>query len=67
PAAPTAPTAPNDAPNRIHTVVAGDNLSRISRQYFGNDSPATLQRIMTANNMNDPNVLTIGMQLVIPN
>ncbi|MCL2015961.1 MAG: LysM peptidoglycan-binding domain-containing protein [Defluviitaleaceae bacterium] len=61
------PAEPATPANIVHTVVAGDNLSRISRQYLGDDSPESIQRIMTANNMTDPNTLSIGTQLVIPN
>ena len=52
--------------DRIHTVVSGDNLYRISTQYFGDGSHANIQRIMEANNITDPNTIQVGAQLIIP-
>jgi len=51
---------------RIHVVVSGDNLTRISRQFFGNDSPEYIQRIVVANNLSNPDDIAIGDRLVIP-
>ena len=59
-----APAIPGAA--RIHTVVSGDNLSRIARQFYGTDSHANIQRIINANNIADPNNIYVGMQLTIP-
>jgi|GEM_PF-1634593 len=59
-AEPAAPAA------RVHIVVPGDSLSRISRNFFGNDSYANIQRIMVANNLTDPDNIAIGMPLTIP-
>ena len=64
PYVPAAPAAPGT--DRIHTVVAGDNLSRIARQYFGSDSPANIQRIIAANDLPNPDNLVVGQTLVIP-
>ena len=64
PETPEAPEVPGG--DRIHIVVPGDNLSRISRQFFGNDSPANIQRIVVANNIADPDNIPVGEQLVIP-
>ena len=52
--------------DRIHTVVAGDNLYRISVQFYGNGSYANIQRIMAANNITDPDTIQVGEQLTIP-
>ena len=59
---PPLPPAP-----RMHTVVSGDNLSRISTHFYGNASYANIRRIMYANNISDPNDLPVGMRLTIPN
>jgi spore germination protein len=45
----------------VHTVAAGDTLVRIARQYN-----VTVQAIVSANNLQNPNVLAVGQQLVIP-
>lgn len=45
----------------IHTVVSGDTISGLSLQY---DVPA--EDIITANQIENPNFLTVGAKLVIP-
>lgn len=45
----------------IHTVVAGDTILTIARQYN-----VTVNSILQANTIPDPNNLTVGQQLVIP-
>lgn len=64
PLAATPPAAPT---SRTHTVVTGDTLYRISVQFFGNGSQANIERIMSANNITDPDTIQVGMQLNIPN
>jgi len=51
---------------REHEVRSGDNLSRIARQFYGNDSYANIQRIIQANNITDPDNIPIGRRLIIP-
>jgi LysM repeat protein len=46
----------------IHTVVSGDTLLSIARRYS-----VTVNDIIQANNIPNPNSLTVGQQLVIPN
>ncbi len=58
-AADTAATG-DDAPV-VHTVQAGDTLNRISQQY-----DVSVDDIMAANNLTDPNIISVGQQLVIP-
>jgi nucleoid-associated protein YgaU len=60
------PPAPPPPVSRTHVVSQGDNLSSISRQFYGNASYANIQRIMAANNITDPYALPIGLRLVIP-
>lgn len=57
------PSAPEP---RTHTVVSGDTLSGIARQYYGNGN--RWPEILTANRakLPDDRSLTIGMKLVIP-
>ena len=52
--------------DRIHTVVSGDNLYRISTRHYGNGSHENIQRIMQANNITDPDNIQIGTELIIP-
>lgn len=54
-----AETAVDEA--QTHTVVAGDTISRISRQY---DVP--VDSIVEANNLRNPNILRVGDELIIP-
>jgi LysM repeat protein len=58
PAGQTAAAAPTEV---IHVVAAGDTVSGLSALY---DVPA--EDIVAANNLANPNVLQVGMQLVIP-
>ena len=58
-AADTAATG-DDAPV-VHTVQAGDTLNRISQQY-----DVSVDDIMAANGLTDPNVISVGQQLTIP-
>ncbi|MCL1998160.1 MAG: LysM peptidoglycan-binding domain-containing protein [Turicibacter sp.] len=62
---PQQPAPPTDT-ERIHIVAPGDNLSRISVQFYGNDSPENINRIITANNLTNPDNLQVGDRLVIP-
>ncbi|MDE1465442.1 LysM peptidoglycan-binding domain-containing protein [Spartinivicinus poritis] len=48
-----------------HTVVAGDTLGRIAKQYYGD--AMRYPEIAKANQLEDINRLEIGQQLVIPN
>jgi len=60
-APPVTPTGP-----RSHTVVSGDTLAKMARQYYGN--AGQWPKIMEANKetLEDPTKLKIGMVLVIP-
>lgn len=50
--------------NTTYTVKAGDNLLKISRQFYGDESKYKL--IMQANNITDPDKIKIGQILKIP-
>jgi nucleoid-associated protein YgaU len=52
--------------DRRYTVQAGDTLSNISRQFYGNASQ--YMRIFNANRgiLNDPNTISPGQELLIP-
>ena len=56
------PVLADDGPTPpIHTVAAGDTLSAISQQYG-----VTVDELMAANGLDDPNLIYIGQQLTIP-
>jgi hypothetical protein len=49
---------------RKYTVVAGDTLSEIAKRFYGDGSLFTL--IANANGIADPNILSVGQVLSIP-
>lgn len=57
--APTAPPTP--VPQRTYVVQEGDTLGSIAQQ-FG----VTVEAIQAANQIDDPNQITVGQVLVIP-
>lgn len=60
-AAPADTPAPAAAGGEVYTVQAGDTLLRISQRFN-----TTIDAIVAANNLSNPNRLDIGQQLVIP-
>lgn len=48
----------------MYVVKSGDNLSNISKTFYGNPSQYT--KIAQANNISDPNKIQVGQQLKIP-
>lgn len=57
-----APTAtPDPATQQIYTIQAGDSLSAVADRFS-----VTVDAIMKANELTDPNVVYIGQRLVIP-
>ncbi len=63
---PTAVQPPTDGAARVHTVVAGDTLTRIARQYYGDSN--RWAEILEANRetLRSPEALRVGQQLRIP-
>lgn len=58
---------PSLAPKeQVYTVAAGDSLSKIAKQFYGNANE--YMKIFNANRdkLNDPNAIKPGQQLVIP-
>ncbi len=65
---PVATAAPATAPTkeRIHTVVGGDTLSSLAKQYYGDPSEPKWKKIADANGLTEPYTLQIGQKLTIP-
>jgi LysM repeat protein len=55
------------AAQKTYTVAAGDSLSKIAKQFYGNAND--YMKIFEANKdkLTDPNTIKVGQQLVIPN
>lgn len=49
-----------------YTVQSGDTMDAIVRRFYGTYSTENVNKIMKANNMTNPNKLSIGQKLVIP-
>ncbi len=49
-----------------YTVKSGDTLAGIVVRFYGKYDPSKITKIMEANNMSNPNALSIGQSLVIP-
>ncbi len=58
---PTAPAAPAGDEPVVHTVQAGETLNMISQQY-----DVSIEDIMAANGLDNPNFIGVGQQLTIP-
>jgi nucleoid-associated protein YgaU len=50
--------------SQTYTVQPGDNLSKISKRFYGD--PNKYPQIVKANNIEDPDKIKVGQQLVIP-
>ncbi len=48
----------------MYVVKSGDNLSNISKSFYGNANEYT--KIAQANNLSDPNKIKVGQELKIP-
>ena len=64
--APSAPSAPAPAAPRTYTVVAGDNLSKIAKRFYGDANQ--WKRIFEANRdiIKNPDLIHPGQTLKIP-
>lgn len=56
--------AGQDAKPRYHTVRKGENLTQISRRYYGSDS--YVQKIIRKNHLSDANNIIPGTRLLLP-
>lgn len=50
----------------VYTVQNGDTLESILIRFYGGYSPEKAKAVMAANNMSNPNKLSIGQKLTIP-
>ena len=60
----TKPQPTTTVAGKTHTIVKGDSLWDIAQKYYGDGNKYKL--IMKANNISDPNALTVGQVLKIP-
>lgn len=51
---------------KTHTVKYGDTLSEIALNYYGNGDKEHYMFIAEANNISDPNIISVGQVLTIP-
>jgi nucleoid-associated protein YgaU len=51
-------------PNQSYTVKSGDNLSNISKRFYG--SPSNYRKIAEASKIADPNLIRAGQEITIP-
>lgn len=58
--------ATSDVTGRTYEVQAGDNLGAIAIHEYGSNDPTLVEKIQRANNMANPDDLSIGQKLVIP-
>jgi nucleoid-associated protein YgaU len=58
---------PSLAPKQqTYTVAAGDSLSKIAKEFYGNASEYVKIYEANRDKLNDPNAIKVGQQLVIP-
>jgi nucleoid-associated protein YgaU len=50
--------------NQTYTVKSGDNLSTLSKRFYG--SAGNYTKIAAASNISDPNLIRVGQQITIP-
>jgi nucleoid-associated protein YgaU len=51
-----------------HTVVAGNTVGKLAKQYYGANTPANRKRIIDSNKdvILNPNLIVVGMELRVP-
>lgn len=54
------------AQQKTHTVQSTDNLYRIAIKYYGNGSPANIEKIKAANNLTSDSISTGQVLVIIP-
>jgi nucleoid-associated protein YgaU len=58
--------AAKPAEPKVHEVVAGDNLTKIAKKYYGAKSTHGIALLRTVNSLTDESVLRVGQKLTIP-
>jgi nucleoid-associated protein YgaU len=63
-----APAQPRTRSGRRYVIRRGDNLTKLARQFLGDDSPRAVRRLFEANEdrLANPDELPVGVELVIP-
>lgn len=49
-----------------YAIAQGDTLEKVALRFYGTADPSKIEQIQTVNNMDDPNKLQIGQELLIP-
>lgn len=49
-----------------YVIQSGDTLEKISLRFYGTPDPSKIEQIQSANNMDNPNQVQIGQELIIP-
>ncbi len=62
----TEEAVPEQKPDEEYIVQSGDTMDSILRRFYGAYTPEKAEVVMKANNMKDPNKLSIGQKLIIP-
>lgn len=62
----TKPSASTQPSHQIYTVVAGDNLTKIAKKYYGDDDYDAIYQA-NSERMKSPSDLRVGQTLIIPN
>jgi nucleoid-associated protein YgaU len=59
-------SAPAASPEVTYTVKSGDTLSKIAREYYGDDKHHRLIFEANRDKLNDPDDISVGQELRIP-
>ena len=52
--------------SETYTIKSGDTLEGIIIRFYGKYTPSKVTKLMEANNLSNPNALSIGQNLIIP-
>ncbi|MCK7516006.1 MAG: LysM peptidoglycan-binding domain-containing protein [Desulfobacterales bacterium] len=64
---PSTQVAPEaDARTEKYVIESGDTLEKVAIKFYGDPSPSKIEKIQQINNLDDPNRISIGQELMIP-
>lgn len=64
--APSSASEENSGKNEIYVVQSGDTIEKILIKFYGHYSKLSEAGLLKANNMTNPNKLSVGQELIIP-